>query len=64
MQKKKKLYMILTKDKYELPRFVADSVPELSRMSGKTVSAIRSGISRGCKGYAAVEIEEDEDDTD
>lgn len=31
---KKKLYMMVTQDKYELPVFVTDSVKELAKFSG------------------------------
>ena len=35
-----KLYMGVTPDKYELPLFVADSLKELSKMSGIKVTRL------------------------
>ena len=42
---------MVSKDKYELPMAVADTVKELSVMTGKSESAIRSGISKQKQGY-------------
>ena len=41
------LYIAVTKDKYELPVAVADSVGELSQMTGATKNSILSCISHG-----------------
>lgn len=38
------VYMKVTRDKYELPIAVADSVRELSRMTGTTENSIWSNI--------------------
>lgn len=42
---------MVSKDKYELPMAVTDTVKELSVMTGKSESAIRSGISKQKQGY-------------
>ena len=39
------LYMKVTRDEYELPLAVADSVEELSRMTGSTEGSIWSTLS-------------------
>lgn len=46
----KKLYMVVTLDKYELPLYVADSVAELSEWSGNTIGAIYSLMSKAKNG--------------
>lgn len=38
-------WLLVTRDQYELPIYVADSVTELSRFTGKTENAIRTAIS-------------------
>lgn len=49
------LYMQVTRDKYELPIAVAETVGELARMTGKTRGTIANALSRskksggGCK---------------
>ena len=61
---KKKLWMFVTKDEYELPLMVCDSVDELAKRLGKRPNTIYSAISkaklknRPCM-YHVVEIEED-----
>lgn len=45
-----KLYMGVTPDKYELPLFVADSLKELSKMSGFDYDSIRHRISKRSSG--------------
>lgn len=37
-------WLLVTRDKYELPLYVADSVTELSRFTGKSENAIRTAI--------------------
>lgn len=37
-------WLLVTRDKYELPLYVADSVTELSQYTGKTENAIRTAI--------------------
>ena len=57
-----KLYMLVTKDKYELPLCVADSLDELAEMVHSTKNSIASAISHAkqkdkwCK-YVKVEID-------
>lgn len=55
-----KIYMQTTKDDYELPVLVADNVNELATAAGVAASTILSAISHKYKGWARVEIEEDE----
>ncbi|MBQ0113859.1 MAG: hypothetical protein KBT03_12075 [Bacteroidales bacterium] len=38
--------MKISRDKYELPEYVCDSIDQLSRKTGVTTSAIRSEISK------------------
>lgn len=45
-----KLYIGVTPDKYELPLFVADSLKELSKMSGIDYDSIRHRISKNSSG--------------
>lgn len=47
----KAIYIMVTKDEYELPMAIADTVKELSVMTGKSENAIRSGISKQKQGY-------------
>lgn len=62
---KKHLYMEITKDKYELPLAVAETIPELARITGKSSSGIRNAFHRakttGCK-IQYIKIEMDGDD--
>lgn len=57
------VYMQVTQDKYELPVAVADSIAELSKMTGKSATTISSTMyydrknGRQCK-YVKVNIEE------
>lgn len=43
-------YAAVTADKYELPLAVADSVPELARMTGRSEGTIYACISHGRSG--------------
>ena len=61
-----KLYMGVTPDKYELPLFVADSLKELSKMSGFDYDSVRhliskrsSGKNKGIK-FLKITLEEEE----
>ena len=45
-----KLYMGVTPDKYELPLFVADSLKELSKISGFDYDIVRHLISKRSSG--------------
>lgn len=59
---KKKLYLLVSKDEYELPLAVCDSVYELSERAGATENTIRSALSHykndgvNCP-YRQVEVE-------
>lgn len=57
----KKLYMKTTEDRLELPEALADSVKELSRMTGFTEGTIKTYLSRKKRGWQKVEIEGEED---
>lgn len=56
------LYMRVTKDKYELPVAVAGSSKELADMLGVKPNNVSSSISRGCKGYCKIVIDEKGED--
>lgn len=62
------VYMMVTKDKYELPLAVVDSAEELSKISGKSVNTIRSSachVKTGKLKHSAfhrIEIKEGSDD--
>lgn len=60
MKRTKVLYMRVTKDKYELPIFVCDSVKELSQKTGYPTYSIHTMLTRKRKGWARVEIELEE----
>ena len=62
------LWLKVTKDKYEFPEVIADSIEELAKICGVSVNTIRSSMThhkvnprkwKRCK-YKRVEIEEDE----
>lgn len=55
-----KIYMKVTKDKYELPIIVADSPKELADKAGTNKNVILSALSHKYPGWARVEIEEDD----
>lgn len=46
----KKIFMAVTADKYELPVFIADTIPELARKLKVPAASIRSSICRGDTG--------------
>ena len=61
----KTLYMEVTKDEYELPVVVAESLSELSRMTGLSLSGLSHRFHDKLKPgrrskYVRVEIDEDE----
>ena len=64
-KKVRKIWMEVTRDEYELPVRIADSVEELAEMCGTSTNTIRSNISHWKKGrlktcrFRKVEIEED-----
>lgn len=53
--------MKVSRDKYELPVAVAESVAELAKMTGNTKSSVYSMVSRNTGGYRKVALTEDED---
>lgn len=62
----KKLYIWKTRDEYELPLFVTDSLEELARVCGKTkmqilslISHKQNGLSKTCE-FERIIIEEEE----
>ena len=60
-----KLYLCVTRDKYELPEVVADSVKELAEKCGVSRNAVAVPISKQRKGiYAKSRFHEVEVDDD
>lgn len=63
---KKKIWMEVTRDKYELPIRIADSAKELAEAAGTTLNNVRSAASHYKHGrhpvsrFHAIEAEEDE----
>lgn len=61
------LYIRVTRDKYELPTAVADTIVELAEICGTTKNSISSYMShskangRWCR-YRRVEIDDDEEE--
>ena len=53
-----KVYMEVTRDKYELPVAVANNVEELARIVGVKKSTIKSDISHKRGRFIRVEVEE------
>lgn len=58
-----RLYLYVSKDKYELPMIVADSAGELAKMLGVQTNTIYSGISNERAGrwpsrYKVVEVDD------
>lgn len=41
-----KLYMWVSKDKYQLPLFVSEKVEEVARVSGRNINTVYSSISK------------------
>ena len=56
-----KIYMAVTKDKYELPYAIADSPSMLAKITGEKSQTIRTYISTGQKGFVRVEVEDDDE---
>lgn len=52
----KYLYMMVTPDKYELPLAVADSIKELSEMTGIKAGTLSVYFSLGRPGFVKVEV--------
>lgn len=62
---KKKLYLYVTKNEYELPLVVEETAAELARKVGTTRNAVNSGISHEMRGgprsrFKKVEVEEED----
>lgn len=57
---KQKLYMVVTRDKYELPLIVEDSPTALAQRIGMNPKTLKSSISKGYKGYCRVEVDFEE----
>lgn len=55
-KKIKKLYVATTKDKYELPIAVADSVAELAEILGMRPETISFYLSSGRPGFYRVDV--------
>lgn len=61
------VYMMVSKDKYQLPLAIADSASELARMVGKSSNTTRSAASHAKAGkiknsiFYRVEIAEDDE---
>ena len=58
------IWMKVTKDKYELPIAIADSVGELARVVGTTANCISSSICHGYGTYVKVIVDEKEGEND
>lgn len=64
------LYMIVSKDEYELPLVVGESVQEMARITGRTLHTLRCCFSKGrnptlkdhkyYRRYITVEVEDDD----
>lgn len=58
-----RLYVKVTKDKYELPEAVAESPKELAKMLGTSANSASSSISHKRRGWLIVDVDpEDEED--
>ena len=61
------VYMQVSRDKYELPEIVTDTIQEMAEKSGSTVNCIRSHISHRKAGrlkkdrFIRVEVKEDDE---
>lgn len=56
-----KIYMKVTKDKYELPEAVAESPGELAKILGTSKNSVLSCLGHHCAGWIRIEIEDDEE---
>lgn len=72
MTEGKKLYMIVSRDKYELPEVVTESLREMARYTGRSLDSMHTCFSKGrhperggqykyFRRYVTVEVEDDED---
>ncbi len=55
-----RIYMAVSRDKYELPFAVADSAAALARILGVKKNTILAAICHGTRGYIRVEIPDEE----
>ena len=55
---KKVLYMLVTKDEYELPLYVTDNAKELAKKCNLEYGSLKTMISKGKPGYRKVVIDE------
>lgn len=55
-----KLYMKVTKDKYELPLIVEDSPTRLAERLGLKVGSVTSMVSKNRSGFVKVEVDDEE----
>ena len=55
------MYMKVTKDRYEFPLLIADSVDELANIAGVHRTTIFRDIKRKGSGFVKVEVSNDED---
>ena len=59
MEKHKYIYVATTYDKYELPVAVADTVKELSELTGANKKSIANRVSDGRSHFYRVEVNEE-----
>lgn len=59
MEKHKYIYIATTYDKYELPIAVADTVKELSELTGANKKSIANRVSDGRSHFYRVEVNEE-----
>ena len=59
MMKHKYIYIATTYDKYELPIAVADTVKELSELTGANKKSIANRVSDGRSHFYRVEVNEE-----
>ena len=65
-----RLYMIVSRDEYELPEIVSDSIAEIAKITKRNVISLRSAFCRGrkpegkdykyYKRYVTIDLEEGE----
>lgn len=55
-----KLYMITTRDEYELPLVVEENIAVLAEKTGMKPATLYSCISHGYKGYHRIIIEDED----
>lgn len=58
-----RLYMAVTRDRYELPYAVEQTVTDLARKIGVKRDTVYSAISLGRKGYVVVDVDVDPSET-